>query len=378
MAKQSENYNGVKPYSDEDISLVLDRITRDETFPKLMDYVFPGVPLDTLIEKLKSFQTIRDFQMNFMAKAVNGILKKTSAGLSYDGLGKILPGRSYLYLANHRDIILDSSILQLVLVKQGMDTTEIAIGDNLMISDFVTDIGKLNKMILVKRNGSRRDLLQFSQNLSRYIRDSVTKRDQSFWIAHRNGRTKNGDDRTDAGLLKMLYMSGAKDFVKNLEELRIVPVAISYEIEPCAFLKTREIYMSQDSPYVKKPGEDLESILTGLMQDKGRIHLSFGDVVHPGGLDIAGGSLNEKLTSLARHIDACMHRQYKLWPNNYIAYDLLYGDTYSKRYSPRQKREFQEGLALACAKIKGDPEEIQRVFLEMYGKPVENKPVEDR
>jgi hypothetical protein len=361
----------MKPYTDEELVGVLESIARDEVFPELMDFVYPEKSIEELKEILKTFSTIRDFQHKFMAEVFGKIISKTSDGAVLKGLHNIKADKPVLLLANHRDIILDSAILQVLLVKHGYDTTEIAIGNNLMIYDFVIDIGRINKMIIVKRDGSGRELLEFSKELSSYIRNSITSGSNSVWIAQRNGRTKNGDDRTDPGLLKMLYLSGPKDLYQNFQELNIIPVAISYEIEPCASLKTRELFMRSQGPYVKKPGEDLESILTGIMKPKGRIELNIGKPLMEEYTLDQKLPLNDRIAAMSRLADKEIHRIYKLWPSNFIAFDMIYGK-HSDKYSKEEFRFFQDYMNESLKDLKGDGKALRRIFLEIYANPVIN------
>lgn len=368
---ENPSHRKMKPYSDEELGTVLENIAQDEIFPELMEFVYPGLPVLEIRKKLKRFTTIRDFQHHFMADAFRNIINRTSEGATIKGLEKIDPGVPTLFLANHRDIILDSAILQVLLVDNGFDTTEIAIGNNLMISDFVTDIGRINKMIIVKRDGSGRELLEFSRELSSYIRHSVSLGGNSVWIAQRNGRTKNGDDRTDPGLLKMLYLSGPKNFQENFDELNIIPVAISYEFEPCAALKTREIFMRSLGPYQKKPGEDLESILTGIMQPKGRIELNLGEPLMDHYDVDPAMPLNDKIAGLSNLLDKEIHRIYRLWPSNFIAYDIL-NKTTSENYTPAEYFAFERYMKKSLQGIQGDVDKLKRIFLDIYANPVIN------
>ncbi|MBU2651989.1 MAG: 1-acyl-sn-glycerol-3-phosphate acyltransferase [Bacteroidetes bacterium] len=366
-------YQELKPYTDQEFPGVLKKIIADEVFPELMAFVYPEIPVEDIRKKLLGFQTIQEFQHNFMAEAFGRIILKTSRGVTISGLENIHPDQSYLFIANHRDIILDSAVLQVLFVRNGLDTTEFAVGNNLMVSDFVADIGKINKMIIVIRDGSRRELLEYSKDLSAYIRESVTTGRDSVWIAQRNGRTKNGDDRTDSGLLKMLFISGPSDFVSNFSELNLIPVSISYEIEPCDILKTQEVYLRSIGPYDKKPGEDLNSILTGLRQQKGRIHLSIGNPLAYEDLQISPCStLNDKIAWLGQEIDRQIHKNYHLWASNYIAFDILTGKSSHGKYSKEEMSAFEEYLHQKLALLDGDHEKLKRIFLGVYANPVNN------
>ncbi len=271
-----ENYDDIRPYTDSEIPAAMHRIVRNDFFPLLARYVFPHLPTEQVRDMMLSFSTIYDFQYQVMRIANERIIANSIATFTCDGTSHIEPRGSYLFVSNHRDIMLDASLLQNVLLAHGHDTSEITFGANLMQGELMIDLGKSNKMFRVERGGNMKDFYLSSMHLSNYIRNAVTRLHHSVWIAQRNGRTKDGNDTTDQGIIKMFCMSHPQDKIEALEQLHIVPVTVSYEWEPCDVLKAIELYMSRTEKYIKKPGEDLTSIITGIVQPKGQVHFSIG------------------------------------------------------------------------------------------------------
>ena len=294
---ESDKFEEIRPYTDDEISAAMDRIAGSTSFPLLASYVFPDRNIDDVRREVRSYKTIHDFQMGIMYWANRKIIQDSTTSFTCGGMENIIPSSSHLYVSNHRDIMLDAALFQNVLVDNGHDTTEITFGANLMQGQIVIDIGKSNKMFKVARpGGSVREFYRSSLLLSEYMRHVITEKRQSVWIAQRNGRTKDGKDRTDQGIIKMLCMSHSDDKVRAIADLNLVPVSVSYEWESCDILKTVELYERQFGPYIKKPGEDLNSILTGITQYKGNVHF---EVCKPLGFD----ELNEfsDLTSVEFH-----------------------------------------------------------------------------
>ena len=262
MTINEMEFDSVRPYNVHELLPAIKRITESKEFYAVVPFVFPDKKIEDVKEMLMGIQTAEDFQKVFMHRAVRRVVEQSSDGLTYDGFDKLNPDVPYLFIANHRDIVLDSAMLQVLLVEHNITTSEITFGSNLMISPFIVDFGKVNKMFTVNRGGTKQDVLKNSKNLSAYIRYSITKNKSSIWIAQRNGRTKNGFDKTEEALLKMLNLSGNSGLVENFTELNIVPLTVSYEYDPCGVLKVNELYQSRFTEYVKKQGEDFNSIIT--------------------------------------------------------------------------------------------------------------------
>ena len=371
------DFSEIRPYTDDEIPAAMNRIASSTSFPLLASYVFPDRNIDDVRREVRSYKSILDFQMGIMYWANRRIIQDSTVSFTCGGMENVKPGQSALYVSNHRDIMLDASLFQNVLVDNGHDTTEITFGANLMQGQIVIDIGKSNKMFKVARpGGSVREFYQASMLVSEYIRHAITEKRQSVWIAQRNGRTKDGRDRTDQGVVKMLGMSHSDDKVRAIADLNIVPVSVSYEWESCDILKTVELYERQFGPYIKKPGEDLNSILTGITQHKGNVHF---EVCKP----ITFDELNafSELTSVEFHkavanrLDKRICSAYRLFPNNYIAHDILYGNKkYAAMYSSDEKDAFMHRMnKLMKYEEVCDMDKLNEFFLGIYANPVDSK-----
>ena len=377
------DFSEIRPYTDNEIPAAMDRIAGSTSFPLVASYVFPDRSIDDVRREVRSYKTIHDFQMGIMYWANRKIIQDSTASFTCGGIENISSNthhptaNAHLYVSNHRDIMLDAALFQNVLVDNGADTTEITFGANLMQGQIVIDIGKSNKMFKVARpGGSVREFYKSSLLLSEYMRHVITEKHHSVWIAQRNGRTKDGKDRTDQGIIKMLCMSHSDDKVMAIADLNIVPVSVSYEWESCDILKTVELYERQFGPYIKKPGEDLNSILTGITQYKGNVHF---EVCKPLALD----ELNEfsDLTSVEFHkavanlLDQRICSSYHLYPNNYIAHDILYGNRkYSAMYSSKEKDAFMHRMnKLQKYEEECDMDKLYEIFLGIYANPVDSK-----
>ncbi len=370
-----EDFKEIRPYFDEEINPALKRITAVPAIKYILSFLFPDRPVDEIIAELNTMQSIYEFQIKCMYHVVYSILHQTSDGLTHDGFKELDPSIPYLFISNHRDIMLDSAILQVLLHDNGFPTSEITFGDNLMSDQFVTDLGKINRMFTVYRGGNKKEFLQNSLLLSSYIRYTIETKKHSIWIAQRNGRTKDGLDKTEPALLKMLNMSGKKnDIISNFSSLNIVPMSVSYEYEPCCASKTNELFISSTSEYIKQPNEDLQSIISGITEYKGKIHISLGkplnvmlDDLH----SIHGN--NDKVNAMAEWIDHQIFKCYKLFPTNYIACDLLENNSvYAQHYSADEKTKFNTYINKELSKLSGNQDELKKIMLSIYANPVKN------
>lgn len=371
-----DQFEDIRPYKAEEIPAAMERIANSSSFPLLASYVYPNEPIETVKERIRNYKTVKAFQTETMRMVNQRVIEHSISAFSCSGLDKLNPNEHYLFVSNHRDIMLDSSLLQYYLVTKGFDTTEITFGANLMMNQLVVDIGKSNKMFKVERPSNNiKDFYRSSKHLSEYIRYVITEKGQSVWIAQRNGRTKDGNDATDQGIIKMFCMSCPEDKIKAIDQLHIVPVAVSYEWEPCDILKTLEVYESQFSKYTKKPGEDLNSILTGITQEKGRVHFELCDPIAYAELSkFENLTNNEYHKAVARLLDSRINKAYRLYPNNYVAYDLRYGTTkYRDRYTDEQKTMFINKLKRLEKYDTCDIEKLIDIFLGIYSNPVNNK-----
>lgn len=368
-------FDDIRPYYEEEIPAAMQRIAADTSFPLLASYVYPDEPIDDVRRRIAAYQTIHDFQSETMSMVNKRVIEHSITDFSCSGLERLSPTESYLYVANHRDIMLDASLLQYFLDANGFDTTEITFGANLMMNPLVVDIGKSNKMFRVERpGGSVKEFYQRSLHLSEYIRHVIREKHQSVWIAQRNGRTKDGNDQTDQGIIKMFCMSHSDNKIAALADLHIVPTAISYEWEPCDVLKTLELYATQFARYTKKPGEDLNSILTGIIQPKGRVHIELCRPITPEELQAYESTTNNEYhKAVARLIDSRIHAAYRLYPNNFIAHDLRHGSTrYASRYTQEERDAFTRRLQKLDRYDTCDLDQLRDIFLGIYSNPVDH------
>jgi len=371
----SGQFEIIRPYYDHEVKPAIERLMNHPGFKPVLNYLFEGADPDELTRKFKSIESIDHFQENFSFHTVKTIVSKTSGGLSHSGGEGLDPAKPYLFVANHRDIVLDAAILQYLLYIEGYKTSQITFSENLMMDQLLMDLGKLNKMFTFYRGGSKITQYRNAMINSAYINHVLKEKKESIWIAQRNGRTKNGDDRTQKGLIKMLAM-GSENLYDSLAGLNIVPVTISYEIEPCDIQKVRELYMGRREKYVKSPNEDLMSILAGITGEKGRIHFTFGKPMNDYLLELKSEKLhdNEAIEKFASEIDRQNHHGFKLWPNNYIAADIFEkGDRFKQQYTEAEKVNFEQTMLAKTASLSGmDLEEVGEIYLRIYANPVFN------
>ena len=367
-------FEGISPYTDEQASEALGKLADHPLVGQASHYFFPEEAPDFLKNVLKRIKTIDEFQVLVMQRFVRWVLEHTAKNFSYDGISNIDPSKRFLALSNHRDIIMDPAITQLVLHTNGIPMTEIAVGDNLITSKEIEYLIRSNRMIKVVRGISARELYLSSQLLSRYIRLNITEQRSSIWLAQRQGRTKNGYDVTEQGLLKMLDMSGSADFQTNFEELNIIPMSISYEYEPCDILKARETVISRKHKYVKAEGEDLNSIMVGIMQQKGNVHLNIGKPLTTEEIAAAAQcDKNDRYQQIRHAVDIRVIEGYKLWKTNYIAYDILnHSYKYSHMYESEEVQKFVAYMEhqLDTVEPELNREDLRKHFLEIYANPV--------
>ncbi len=370
-------FESISPYNDEEAVAALGKLAEHPLLAEFSRTFFPDQSPDFLKVLLKNIRSIDEFQFLVMSKFVEWVLERTVRNFSYDGISNIDPSKKFLALSNHRDIIFDPAITQLVLYRNGIPLTEIAVGDNLVSSPTIEYLLRSNRMIKVVRGITARELYLSSQLLSKYIRLNITEQRSSIWLAQRQGRTKNGYDVTEQGLLKMLDMSGSGDFQKSFEELNIIPMSISYEFEPCDILKARELVISRKHKYVKAEGEDLNSIIVGIKQPKGNVHLNIGKPLTSEEIAAAAQCDKNDRYQLIRHaVDVRVIEGYKLWKNNYVAYDLANQSfKYSQYYEPADVEQFVAYMQhqLDTVEPEINREDLRRIFLDIYANPVVTK-----
>jgi len=376
MADLSE-FEDIRPYSDEEAVEALHRVSRHPMLPLISKYLFPKASVDTLAQTIRKVKSIDEFQAVVMVDVINAVLARTSEGFTFSGMENLsaINGK-FLAVSNHRDIVLDPALILYAMHASGLPFAELCVGSNLLQNKLIEDLMKSNRMIKVIRGISARQMYLNSHTLSKYIRLSITSGTSSIWVAQKEGRAKNGIDKTEQGLLKMFDMSGEKGFEDNFKELNIVPMSISYEIEPCDSRKAREILMSRDAPYVKKPKEDLHSILTGIRQNKGHIHLNVGKPLTAEEIaEAAARSGNDRYQHLRGILDDRIRGGYKLWKTNYMGYDLMNGTSeyLGVKYLPEDLARFREYTEHKITKLERrlDRNTLRDIFWHIYGNPVE-------
>jgi hypothetical protein len=370
-----EEFSNISPYTDEEAVAALKRLSHHPMLPFISKYLFPKERVNLLAKALRKVESIDDFQQTVMSKVVSAVVDSTSAGFTYDGIENIKGDRKFLAISNHRDIILDPALTQWTFFNEGLPMTQICVGSNLLSSRTFEDLLRSNRMIKVIRGISARELYLSSQHLSRYIRHTITSGTASVWIAQREGRTKNGLDVSEQGILKMFDLSGTGDFKNNFQELNMIPMSISYEYEPCDARKARELLIKRETgSYTKKPNEDMHSILTGIRQWKGGIHLSIGKPITE--LEIIRASWyekNDRYQAIRRTIDRRIIAGYKLWKTNYMGYDLMTGtDRFAEMYTPEDLENFKAYTEHKLGKLERrlDRDALRVIFWHIYGNPV--------
>lgn len=370
-------FDDIRPYHDSEIPNAMRRILNDPLLESIAKSAFSNIETENIKDILLSVKTTYDFQTKIMYNAINGIETSSTDGVTIEGFNNLDKNESYLFVSNHRDIVLDSAFLQTGLHDNGFKTTEITFGSNLMKPQMVVDIGKSNKMFKVIRSSNTREFINNSLILSEYIRHTITQKRESVWIAQRNGRTKDGNDITEPGIIKMFDMSKKHDsIIKSIKELNIVPLVISYQIEPCDWLKTRELYLSRKFSYTKTPNEDLDSIINGIRQQKGKVHIKILTPLNQtiDRINIDSSNNNAIYKSVASFIDNQIHSNYHLHNNNYIAFDILNNSNqFSLHYTKDEYRLFSEMMDSKLSAITEiNSSEIRDIYLKIYAFPVEN------
>jgi glycerol-3-phosphate O-acyltransferase len=370
-----QRFDSIRPYYDAEVNEAIHSAVNHPMMKAIMNFTFPELDDEIWKEQLKRTHSIRDFQCNFIYKALKKVLEKSSDGLSTSGFDTLEKNTSYLFISNHRDIILDTSLLNACLFEHGLVMTASAIGDNLVKRDFMNTLAKLNRNFLVQRGLSPRELLESSKLMSEYIGQLLLRENRSVWIAQREGRTKDGNDATHSGVLKMLAMgSDESNLMDYFKKIKIVPVSISYEYDPTDALKMPQlIAKANDVIYIKEKNEDFVTLLSGIIGQKKRIHIHVGDILDKELDKIAKDfdNTNKQVQALAQSIDDSILQSYKLWPTNYIAYDLLNkSSTYSHFYTENEKSLFERRLEM---RIDENNQQMVESFLAMYANPVVNK-----
>ena len=375
----SYNFDDIRPLNNNEVKDAIEALVTNEDFERAFRYIKPDVNWKEFSETMRSFKTKEDFKSKLAYEAVMMVANKTTFSLTISGRSRLPKDKKpCTFISNHRDIVLDASFLNVMLYDVGYGMTQVAIGDNLMIRPWIETLVRLNNSFIVKRGVSVRQMLDVSRTLSAYIRHTINETKESIWIAQREGRAKDSNDRTQGSVLKMLNMSGDKDIVSNIMDLNIFPVAISYEYDPCDFLKAKEFQMKRDDPnYVKSQRDDLLSMETGILNNKGRVHFTLTQPINDqlAALD-KDMEKNELIATIANIIDKEIYKHYRFYPCNYVAYDMLTGTKrFSSNYGLRDKKHFEEYLQGQLDKIvlpNKDEAFLRRCMLTMYANPALN------
>lgn len=377
--KIPEKYDSIRPYEPEELPEVYGRLIADEQFKTVVGKIFPQVPFEALAAKLMQCKTNLEFQIAFCYPFLKDLLSKASKGCDID-ISAIDISRRYTFVSNHRDIVLDSALLDVMLIDSGFKTTcEIAIGDNLLAAPWIEDIVRVNKSFIVKRSAGIREMLVNSRTMAEYMHLVINEKHDNIWIAQREGRAKDSDDRTQESIVKMMAMGGEGSVTERLQQLHIVPVAISYEYDPCDWLKAQEFQLKRDvEGWKKTKADDVLSMQTGIMGYKGRIHYHCAPCIDDFLASIPEDTPKTDIFRIiAEHIDKGIHANYRLFPNNYIAVDILEGgNRMAEHYTPEDKATFEKYLAVQLGKISipnKDEAFLKECMLKMYANPAVNQ-----
>lgn len=382
MEKQTIDFSDIAPYDDSLFHEKIDKLVKEPGFLHAVGYTMPKEDVPVLIDELLKITNTRDFQTEVMIPFLEVIAKTTTSGISLGGIKYVNPNISYTYITNHRDIVLDASFLNLALNRRGIPTTEVAIGNNLLVYDWIEDLVRLNKSFIVKRNTGVREALTAAKQLSAYIHHTILDKRESVWIAQREGRAKDSSDHTQESLVKMLALGGEGSFVERIKEINLLPVSISYEFDPNDYLKAREFLLKERDPeYKKSQRDDLFSMETGLLQFKGKVHFQLTPRINSR-LEQIGETKDRNTAAkwIGRIIDQAIHRSYEIFDINYVAYDLLYGgNRFTHHYTEERKKDVENYFNAQLDKVDlPDITVEERNFMlekmyVMYANPLKNK-----
>lgn len=372
------DFDDIRPYTDKEVKSKIKEMVKDPVFDEVLSHIFKFRPKVEMVKmQLRMIRSTKQLQGTFIYDLLRMVINKTSSGLTCSGVENLDKNKPYLFISNHRDIVLDAALLNFLIFEKGMNTTMIAIGNNLLLYRWIEHAVKLNRSFIIKRGLPPRELLQASSKVSHFIRKSITEDNLSVWIAQREGRTKDGFDKTQVSILKMLNMSNKNDIVEGFRELNIVPVSISYEIEPCGLAKMKELIKKEHYGQKKTNKDDLKSMSMGIFNPKGRMRFSFGTPIEIGDeyADAKSKEQQNKVAQdIAEKIDSQIYTNYKLWPNNYIAYDMLMQEhRFKSQYTHTEEKKFEMMLEQAMIHIDYPITDIQERFLKLYANPVINK-----
>lgn len=381
MTDTMNRFNDISPIPDSEVPATITSLISNNYFRRASEAFVKQafITWDEFIEVLKQCKTKYDFQRQIIYPVMKQLIIRTTEELKGSGWENIPEGKGCLFISNHRDIVLDVAFLNMLLIDQDKPTTEIAIGDNLLIYPWIEEVVRLNKSFIVKRGVSVRQMLEVSKHLSDYIHDTISRRGQSAWIAQREGRAKDSNDKTQVSLLKMLTLHNSTNPEEALTDLHIVPLSISYEFDPCDYLKAKEFQLKRDNPaYRKSKADDIENIITSIWGFKGHVSLRFGKCIDEEVRALAETTpdRNELLKKAAALVDREIYRNYGFCPFNYVAYDLMTGtNQFSSQYTEQDRSNFEAYLQKQINKINipnRDDAFLREKMIGMYGNTVKN------
>lgn len=370
------NFDDIRPYRDEEVQAKLKELSKLAPFMEIMQKMMPQLGKDQILAQLEGIHTIKDLQKNIIIPVLDDIINQTIEQIEYSGLEHLEKDQAYLFVSTHRDIVMDSALMNYVLAKEGFETAEIAIGDNLMTIPWVVDVVKLNKTFIVKRNVPKENRLETSYQLSAYINDTVVNRQQSVWIAQRSGRSKDGNDQTNPGLIKMFQLSGERSAFEDIKSLNICPVSISYEYNPCDVLFLPELKARlKEVEYQKEKGEDVMHMALGIQGFKGKVSVDFG---RPLNQEIEQFSTiknkNDFFAAISDWIDKEIYSSFVLKDSSLAAYQLLdLTPKMKNQLSEDQLGKFHGYIANKLSSTSGDIEENKQLLYSMYAAAAQNK-----
>ena len=371
----NQQFAQIRPYSEQETLIAVKKLFTDSVFIKHLSIFEDKINVNDWIKEVLSCKSQFEFHLVFADKVFHYFAEKTCSRVHYSGIENINPKSQYLFIGNHRDIILDSSLLQIYYFRNGYSATRSAIGDNLISTPLFVELARMHKMFLVLRSGTLKEKISHTHLLSSYIYHSVFEEMESVWISQGNGRTKNGDDKTQQGLLKMLTLATPHNPLQTLKKMQITPVTVSYQYEPCAQLKARELAFSENATYSKKTGEDAHSIIEGITGYKGEVHFDIGKPLQREFENLPQElSLNEALALICNQIDQQIYEHYFLYPQNYIAIDIQENaNRFSSHYTQNEKHDFMQYLNEQAILSDVSKEKMMKYLIDIYANPVKNK-----
>ena len=379
MEIKKEGFDDIRPFYDDEIQIIIERLLADPLFRKVTEETLRSISWEELKAKLLTFNNKYDFQQMIIKPTIFSILGKNAKSVDCTGFENITKFEACTYISNHRDIVLDASILCILLLNAGFDTCEICLGDNLLIQPWIANLVRLNKGIIVKRGVGTRQQYEVSKQLSEYIHFAINEKKQSVWVAQREGRAKNSDDKTQLSVLKMLSMGGEGNFLESISKINITPVSLSYEFDPSDYLKAEEFQLKRDNPEYKKTTEsDMKNMGTGILGYKGNIHFQIARPINQLLPQIdQSADKNEQVAQVAALIDKEIYLNYRFYPVNYVAYDKLWGNNsfFKEKYTEEEKKEVENYFQQQLEKINipnKDIDFLTEKLLEMYAYPVKN------